>query len=487
MGCSRLYLAPLLGTLLLAACAPVGPNYLPPPAALPAAWNQPQTETKVAVDQARWWRLFEDPLLEKLIEQAIAANQDLRIAESRIKAARGRYQIATGEAMPTLTGSAAASHSRRSDSGSSSARLEQDLFQAGFDAEWELDIFGGQRRSVEAATASLEAAIENRRAVLISLEGEVGRNYLEWRGSQQRLATAQKNLAAQQMTVATVQGRFGLGLASQLEVAEAETQLSLLAAQIPTLEKKISLSANQLALLLACQPAQLATQLTSLAQPGISAAPLSLPAVGLPSDLLRRRPDIRRVERLLAAATAEVGISTAELFPSFSLTASAGLQSGEFSDLLGSGSRFWSFGPSLKLPIFDRNKLLGALQVSEAGQEEQLATYEQTVLAALIEVEDGLVEFSREQQTRASLARATQTGRETVRFNEGLYQAGLADLTDVLASQRTLYQAEDQLIESEQQVALTVISLYKALGGGWELAEQSATAPHDAAHPPSTN
>ncbi len=464
--------------LLLASCAPVGPDYMPPAVDLPARFSSSQAvgSSQGPVEaQGRWWDLFNDPLLTRLVEQALAQNQDLRIAGSRIKAARARYRMASAEADPTLVAGAAYSTARRSDSTGSSGG-SQDLFQVGFDADWEIDLFGGQRRTIEAASAGLEASEENRRDVRISLEAEVARNYFELRGSQRRLATAKDNLKAQKATLATVQGRFRLGLASQLEVAQARTQQSLLAAQIPALENTITGSEGQLALLLNMHPADLRPRLSQSVI--IPEVPLSLPA-GLPSDLLRRRPDIRRVERQLAAATAEIGIATADLFPRFSLAALVGLQSSSLSDLVSSGSRYWTLGPSLTLPLFNRAKLQAAVALSEAQREELLATYEKTVLNALIETEDNLVLLSRGQETRSNLAEAARTGRQAVSLNEGLYKAGLADLTDVLTSQRSQYQADDQLIVSEQQLALTVIALYKALGGGWQIAEKMADVPAD--------
>ncbi len=470
--CSPLSIRALPLLLLLASCAPVGPDYAPPAVDLPARFSGSQsagTSQGPIEAQGRWWDLFNDPLLTDLVDQALLQNQDLRIAGSRIKAARARYRIASAEVDPTLAAGAAYSTARRSENSGSSGD-SQDLFQVGFDADWEIDLFGGRRRTIEASAASLEASEENRRDVLISLEAEVARNYFELRGSHRRLATAKANLAAQDLTLATVQGRFQLGLASQLEVAQAQTQQALLAAQLPALEKKISQSTGQLALLVNMLPTELLPQLS---QSSIAAQlPLSLP-VGLPSDLLRRRPDIRRAERQLAAATAEIGVATADLFPRFSLAALVGLQSSSLSDLVSSGSRYWTLGPSLTLPLFNRAKLQAAVALSEAQREEILASYEQTVLAALIETENDLVLFTREQETHASLADAARTGRQAVSLNEGLYKAGLADLTDVLTSQRIQYQADDQLIVSEQQLALTAIALYKALGGGWQIAEKT--------------
>ena len=458
--------------LLLAACAPVGPDYRPPATSMPGNWTAgPGRALPAAADHSRrWWGLFADPVLSRLVDRAIAANHDLRIAASRITAARARLRQTSAAASPSLGAGAGSTHARRSDNAGSDGG-SRDLYETGFDAAWEVDLFGGQRRAIEAATATLAASEENRRDVLISLEAEVARSYFELRGNERLLATARNTLAAQEKTLAVVAGRRQLGLASGLEAAQAETQRSLVAAQIPALEQKIAAGRNQLALLLDLQPAEMVRRLAGAA-PAVTLPP-SLPA-GLPSDLLRRRPDIRQAERQLAVATAEVGVATADLFPRFSLSGLIGLQSASLADLVSSGSRYWSIGPSLSLPVFDRRRLQATVIISEAAREEMQANYEKVVLAALLETEDALVAYDREQETRDRLAAAVTTGSQALAFNEGLYATGLADLTDVLASQRTLYGAEEQLIVSDQRLAIDVIALYKALGGGWQLAGKAA-------------
>ncbi len=459
--------------LLLSACAPVGPEYRQPDPDLPERWNSGQVESgTILPDNERWWGLFDDPVLIELIERALGANHDLRIAASRVTAARARLRLTTAAGNPSLDAGADYSSTRRSKNSGGSGS-SQDLFDAGFDADWEIDLFGGRRRAVESAAAALDASAENRRDVLITLEAEVSRGYFELVGSRRLLATARETLAAQEKTREVVEGRHRLGLASGLEVSQADTQKSLIAARIPALEQQVAAQINQLALLLDLPPAEMARRLEKTA-PEVR-VPSALPA-GLPSDLLRRRPDIRRAERQLAAATAEVGVATADLFPRFSLSALAGLQSTSLSDLFSSGSRYWSIGPSLSLPLFDRDRLYAALDISEAELDEMLATYEKTVLAAMTATETAIVRYSREQERRDRLAEAAATAGEAVVFNEGLYATGLADLTDVLDSQRTLLAARDQLIDSERQLALNIIALYKALGGGWQLAEAATTA-----------
>jgi NodT family efflux transporter outer membrane factor (OMF) lipoprotein len=455
---------------------------------MPESWagDRSGTATIQTGSAGRWWGLFDDPVLTTLVTRALKANHDLRIATSRITAARARLRLTSAATSPTLDAGADYSSTRRSENtGSSSGSPgSRDLFDTGFDADWEIDLFGGQRRAVESAEATLSATEEDRRDVLITLEAEVARSYFDLTGNRRLLATARETLAAQEKTLGVVDGRLQLGLASGLESSQAKTQASLIAARIPNLEQLIAANINQLALLLDLPPSEMAQRLEG-PTPSIS-LPSALPA-GLPSDLLRRRPDIRRAERMLAAATAEVGIATADLFPRFSLSALAGLQSASLSDLVSSGSRYWSLGPSFNLPLFDRGRLYAALDITEAELAEMLASYEKTVLAALLETETALVRYSREQERRDRLAEAVTTAHQAATFNEGLYATGLADLTDVLDSQRTLFAAKDQLIDSERQLAQNIVALYKALGGGWEISEPAATAEAANGNEPSSN
>ena len=462
----------LLYFVLVSACSPVGPNYSPPELPLPDKWKS-ATDVPSANSSRRWWNLFDDQQLLELVEKAFAANKNLKAAQSRVLAARARSVMAGADTLPGGGLSSSYTALRKSETTGSSGG-EQDLFQFGFDASWEIDVFGGQRRTIESATASLAASEEALRDALISIEAEVARNYFELRGNQSRLETARKTLALQQSTLEIVQGRKKLGLAAQLEIFQAETQKTLVAAQIPLFERKITQNLNQIALLLACS----VNELTSLTATTGSIEDIpACPPAGLPSDLLRQRPDIRRAEKSLAAATAEIGVATADLFPKFSLAGSFGMQSSRFSELSDFDSRFWTVSPAVRLPVFNRKKLYAAKSLSEANRDELLATYEQTVLAAITETENTLVQFATERKIHDELQQATLTSRNAAAYAEELYAKGLTDLNDVLTSQRTQFQAEDQYIQSSQQLALTVVSLYKALGGGWEIYEKNSATP----------
>ena len=452
----------VLFCLALVSCAPVGPDYHPPVTQIPEQWQELNADnySSSTSQPGTWWTLLGDPLLDSLVVRATTSNNNLKIAEANIREARAQRIIAA--ATGSLAGGASATSSRRSGN-SSSTGGSQNLFQLGFDAGWELDIWGGVRRAVEAADADLAANREDLRDVLVSLQAEVVRNYIELRGGQMRLAATRSNIASQQKTVDLVKGRFEVGLGNELDLVQAQTQLSLLRAQVPALESSVRQSMHQLALLLGQSPERLLAELSP--QADIPPIP-SLLQIDLPSEMLRRRPDIRSAERRVAAATAGIGVSTAELFPKFSLIGLLGLQSSNLSDLVASGSRYWSFGPVINLNIFDQGKARAGIEISEARRDSALAVYEQTVLTALTEVEDALVAFSKEKRTSEILREAVGSGRKAVRFANGLYETGLADFLNVLQSERALYQSEDQLVQSDQRLALAMVSIFKALGGG---------------------
>lgn len=463
---------------LLSGCAAVGPDYQPPQPEIPAAWHEPGGIAPAAAeDQGRWWTLFHDPRLDSLMTQAAAANPDLKKAAARIREARAERVIAA--ATGSVAGAAEVSHSRRSDNGSSSGG-SQDLFQLGFDAAWELDLFGGVRRAVEAAEASLAAAEEDRRDVLVSLQAEVARNYLELRGSQKRLATTTKNIATQEKTVELVRGRYEMGLGNQLDLVQAETQLALTRAQVPALQTSARQAMHGLALLLGQSPDTLVAELS--AEAPMVMAPAAIP-LDLPSELLRQRPDIRAAERRLAAATADIGVATAELFPKFSLSALVGLQSSRLGNLISSGSRYWSVAPALDLTLFDQGRIRAGIEMSEARRDAALADYQQTVLKALTEVENGLVAFVQERETRRILDEAVSSGERALQMANGLYETGLTDFLNVLVSERALYQSEDQLAQSEQRLGLALVATCKAMGGGWRGGMADGAARSAAARP----
>jgi multidrug efflux system outer membrane protein len=461
----------------------VGPNYRMPDVHMPATWSEVSHNgvTTQPHDIAQWWKTFHDPGLDSLIERAVQSNLDLRLAEARVREARALRGVAAADLWPSINVSGSYTRHRRSENvspaqaGSANGgtamgpapfgTLEQDLFQSGFDASWEIDLFGGVRRSIEAADADLAASVEDLRDVLVTLLSEGARNYVEVRGFQRRIAIAQDNIQSQQETLELTRARFDAGLTSQLDVVQAASQLATTQAQVPTLEASLKQGIHRLGVLLGLAPGALLSEL-SQATP-IPPVPPEVP-VGLPADLLRRRPDVRRAERQVAAATARIGVAVADLFPKLSLTASLGLQSNLLADLPLGSSRFWSVGPTLSWPIFDAGRIRANIQVQNAREEQRLTQYAQAVLTSLEDVENALVAYSREQTRRSRLIEAVEANQRAVELANELYTRGLGDFLNVLESQRALFALQSDLVQSETTVSSNVVALYKALGGGWQ-------------------
>jgi outer membrane protein, multidrug efflux system len=467
------------GLMFLAGGCTVGPNYQRPDLAVPSGWQEGQQSgiDAKSAELTRWWTKFNDSLLDSLVERAVKSNLDLRLAEARIREARASRVVAASGAWPTLdvSGSYTRNHASENAIGapaqgavvapSGGVNLDQNLYRTGFDANWEIDVFGGVRRSVEAADATIDATVEDRRDVLVTLLGEVAKNYIDLRGFQRRLTVARANLKTQQDTLELTQVRFQAGLASDLDVAQQEAQVNTTAAQIPTLESSLKQAAYALDLLLGLQPGALWDELAKETEiPGLPPEVL----VGLPSDLLRRRPDIRRAERQLAAATAQVGAATADLYPKFFLTGVLGLQSISASDWFTGGSRLWSIGPRISWPVFDAGKIRANIEIRNVQQEQALTQYEKSVLSAFQDVETALVNYANEQGRYRSLTDAVAANRRAVTMANELYIRGLNDFLNVLDTQRALYATEIELTQSQATMASNLVALYKALGGGWE-------------------
>jgi NodT family efflux transporter outer membrane factor (OMF) lipoprotein len=455
----------------------VGPDYHAPETKTPARWSEPLTggETNSAAATTAWWKNFHDAELDSLIERAACSNLDLRIAQARVREARAEYGIAVGNLLPTVDASGSYARQRESqnqplvgpgDRLPPGIPFENNLYQSGFDASWEIDVFGGKRRAVEAAKAQVAAAQFGQRDVLVTLLGEVARNYVATRGYQRELEIARENIHAQERVLAITQNRFTNGLANNLDVQQAATLLANTRASVPTLETALQAAIHRLGVLLGQPPEALQTELSSVAP--IPATPPEVP-VGLPSELLQRRPDVAQAERQLAAATANIGVAKADLFPKFYLTGIAGYQSVSASDWFSGGSRFWSVGPTVQWNIFDAGRIRANIKIQNARQEQALAAYEQTALSAFEDVENALVAYAKEQVCRRSLEDAVKSSQESLRLANQLYTNGLSDFINVLDAERSLYQAQDALVQSDRTVSTDLISLYKSLGGGWEV------------------
>lgn len=481
--CGRVWPS-LLSLLLLSGCA-VGPNYRPPQPEMPESWPVisssvrtlpaaplPESETKAVVvpnpdelELARWWTRYNDETLNRLVDEALAGNLNLQAAEQRILEARANKHIASAAFWPQVNTTGQVQRGRVSamsrDGGSVPTT---NLFQAGFDALWELDIFGGTRRSVEAAQADMQAAIEDRRDILVTLVAEVGSDYLQLRGYQKQLAIARENVVAQQKSVDVTQQRYRGGFVPALDVANAQAQVATTRAQIPVLETFAWQTIHSLSILLGREPDALAKELAAAAP--IPAPPATVPA-GLPSDLLRRRPDIRRSEAQLHAATARIGVAKADLFPKFSLTGQTGLQSPQGSSLTKWANRYWNTGPSLTWPILAGGRIGANIQLQKRLTDEALLNFRQTVLGALGDVDNALIAYTKEKEHYQALSEAVTANTRAVELATKLYANGQTDFLNVLSAQGALYQSQNALVLSETALATDVVALYKALGGGW--------------------
>ncbi|MFA7239819.1 MAG: efflux transporter outer membrane subunit [Sulfuricellaceae bacterium] len=449
---------------ILSGCA-VGPDYRAPEISVPQAWhtalrgglNNAPADTPLL---ANWWNTLNDPLLSRLIQAAADNNLDLKQAQARLREARARRGASEAERFPTLAAQAGANRSRSSGGIGSTS----ETFSAGFDANWELDIFGGKRRAVEAAEAGLEAAREDLRDVLVSLLAEVVLNYVEVRSFQARFAVADASLATLQETWQIARWRREAGLTTLLDEDQAKFNLEQTRAQLPVLLTGLEQAKNRLAVLLGRQPGAFAEMEAAAAIPF---PPVEV-AVGVPAEILRRRPDIRRAERQLAAASAQVGVATAARYPNFSLSGTIGLQALSAAGLLQSGAGLFTLGGNAAWTLFDAGRIRQTIEIQNALQEQALIRYESAVLAALRDVENALVAFAEEQNRRRTLNDAVRAAQSAAGLAGNQYAAGLIDFQAVLDTQRSLLSLQDQLIQSEAAVTSNLSRLYKALGGGWE-------------------
>ncbi|MBI5137065.1 MAG: efflux transporter outer membrane subunit [Nitrospirae bacterium] len=452
--------------VLAAGCA-AGPDYAPAEIAAPEAWHG-QLEvglTPRAADPdrlAHWWEALGDPVLPDLISRAVAENLDLRQAQARVLEARARRGVARSGWFPTLQADVSAG---RSGAGvSTGGSVTRTLYAAGFDARWELDLFGGVRRADEAARAQEEASIEDLHDVLVSLTAEVALNYVELRAFESRLAIVQASVAAQRDTYDLARWRRDAGLATDLDVERARSSLAQSQAQIPTLRTGRAQAANRLAVLLGRPPGA-----PDVAMSGAGPIPAPPPevAVGIPADALQRRPDVRRAERRLAAQTAQVGVAASGRWPAPALTGSIGLEAANPARLVTDAVRTFAVGAGIPWTLFDGGRLRQGVAVQDALREQALVAYQAAVLAALADVEDALAAYAGEQARRAALAEAVGAAERAADLAREQYAAGLADNLAVLDAQRSLLSLQDQMVVSEGGAVSALIRLYKALGGGW--------------------
>jgi NodT family efflux transporter outer membrane factor (OMF) lipoprotein len=462
---------PIAVLFALAGCA-VGPNYRPPQTVTPDEWHsRPSAGTPVPTAEpaalADWWKTLNDPVLDRFIDQALAHNKTAKQAYARVVEARARRGIAAAGFWPTLGGFGGAnrtdSESRVSDPDVGVSGGSDEVYSAGVDSGWELDLFGGQRRSFEAASAQLGATEADLRDVLVTLLGDVALSYVDVRTAQARLTYAERNLEAQRGVLEITGWREGAGLATALDVEQARSSYEQTRAAIPLLQSSLVQAMNRLAVLTGDPPGSLEATLAQR-QP-IPVAPLEI-AAGVPADVLRRRPDIRSAERRLAAQSAEVGVATAALYPSLSLTGSITLQALSASDVP-DGFRTDRLGLSLNVPIFRAGALRQNVTAQNALFEQALASYEATVLAAYEEVENALTASTNEQLRHEALQLGVESARRASELALVQYNSGLVDFQTVLTADRQVISLEDSLAVSDGELTANLIRLYKALGGGW--------------------
>jgi outer membrane protein, multidrug efflux system len=462
---SSTFIAALI--ILFSGCLSVGPDYVRPDTTVYNQWHtqikgDSQNNGTRAETLSEWWKTLNDPKLSELIDRAAKGNLDLKKAQARVREARARRGLAKADYLPAVDAKGSATRSRGSENAGGGST--NDLYAAGFDASWELDIFGGVRRSVEAAQANLEASHEDLRDVLVSLLAEAAKNYVDVRTYQSRIATAEANLKAQEETYQLTVWRNQAGLSDELAVSQARYNLESTRSGIPALRTGLEEAMNRIAVLLGEQPGLVHEELKK--QETVPVASLDI-AVGVPADIIRRRPDIRKAERDLASQTAKIGVAVADLYPKFTLSGSIGLQSLSSGDLLTSGSKMYSLGPSVTLPLFAGGSIRKNIEVQSALQEQYLIAYETSVLNALEEVENAAKAFAGEQNKRQALTEAVAAAKQAAELAKAKYEAGLTDFSVVLDAERSLLSCEDQLATSEGTVTTNLISLYKALGGGW--------------------
>ncbi|MDR6712710.1 NodT family efflux transporter outer membrane factor (OMF) lipoprotein [Pseudomonas hunanensis] len=482
-------ISPLLLAVTLAGCT-LGPDFERPASQSPQAWAALQGKAAASQPVAeplelRWWDSFHDAKLSALIQRVAERNLDLQMASARLLQSRAlRGTIAADEA-PSVDANAGYSRARNSAEGLSdpsghSGKSAFNLWQGDLVAGWELDLWGRVRRQVEAADASVEVAENDRRGVLLALLSETAGNYIQLRAVQHTLEVTEDNLKVARHSLQLSQDRQAEGVATRLDVAQAGAQVASIEARLPTLQARRDDLINALSLLAAEPPRSLQAELLA---GGELPTPAQKFAIGVPSELAERRPDIRQAEARLHAATASIGVAKADFYPSIRLSGSVGFQAMQLSDFGAWDSRRFAFGPQLSLPIFEGGRLKGTLQLREAQQQEAALNYRKVVLGAWHEIDDVLRLYNASQLRRDHLAEAVRENRIALETAQRQYVEGAVDFLNVLSVQSALLASEEQWIDSSAAVAQAMVGLYKALGGGWQsFAEQPSAKPANTPH-----
>lgn len=470
----------------LAGCA-LGPNFVKPKPDVPAQWsptavgNGTEGAAQVTAERAQtvaWWSSFNDATLTSLVQQSAGQNLDVEQAVLRIDEAQAETAVVAGGLWPDLSANASWSRQRLSTNTPNGAIFglkfpglpptlvnPYNQYQLGLGASWTLDLFGTARRSIEAADAEMQAAVEGEHAALLTMVSDVAATYIDLRGAQSRRAILQRSLATQRDLLQLTRDRRNAGLTSDLDVENATAEVGTTQAEVPLADREITVDVNELSELMARPPEALRAQLSQVR--AVPPVPPVVP-IGLPSDLARRRPDVRQAEANLHAATAEIGVAISNYFPKLTLTAGGGFQSEGLSQLIETASHFASIGPAIELPIFEGGRLRATVRLQRVKAKEAAVAYAQTVLTALHQVEDALAAYGADQARRASLDTAATASRNARMLARQRYESGVASFIDVLDAERTEEQSELALADATTAVSADLVQLYRALGGGWE-------------------
>jgi len=458
----------------------VGPDYQSPqiaaaPARMPLETADVPNRTVEGRIEQVWWKSFRDSELSSLVERLVAQNLDLKTAAERVVQSVAQRQVAASQGLPHVEGESSSTYNRQSPNGTLSlltpapgAPLEYALFHDGVSSSWQLDLFGRVRRAVEAADAEALAAVENRHGIALAALAELAQSYMQLRGTQDRLEIAKRNLRLAEENVELVNTRFGSGAATTLDLAQARAQQAAIAATLPPLRVQEAALINAIGLLLGNAPRALETELHRSSM--LPRVPGRVP-VGLRATLIRRRPDVREAEARLHEATAQTGVAVASFYPDVALNGAVSVESLHLSNLFSPTSTAFSVGPSISIPIFEGGQLRGGLTLRESQQREAAIFFQKTVLQAWREVDDALTAYREAQHRRADIARSVTENQAALEAARQRYADGAIDFLNVISTQAQLLQSENDLAESDTQIATDLVNLYRALGGGWEVAD----------------
>lgn len=459
------FLALIINFIFLSSCSLVGPNYDGAPELdLPQSWNHKLGEDFVAgdIDLTEWWKNLSDPILDELIKEASKDNLNIRMAISRVEEARGNFGIVDSLRFPQLDLEGSVKRSKTSESASYISSITDTYSTLGLDLGWEIDVFGFVRRSVEAADAEIDASVEYYRDVMVVLYSEIAKSYVSARTYQARLQFANDNVKNQKETVGIVAARYEAELVSEIDVFQSKQNLAASEAAIPLLNASLDRTINRLAVLLGKKPGYLQDKLL---QPKAIPQPPQKITLFLPAEILRQRPDIRQAERDLAAQTARIGITVAEMYPRFSLGGTIGIS--KASDNSGN-TEYYSFGPSFTWEVFDAGRHEAEIKVQDERLEQARASYEKTVLTALEEVENALTAYNEEQYRIQKIKNSVDASKNVNEITRARYSAGLIDFQEVLDAQRVVFNQEDDLATSQGELIQHLIDIYWSMGGGWD-------------------